>query len=254
MNSITLSTGKEISKDRLDAFGLKPKKSISEILAEHKVQNIHVSVPVSTNKEPMDKVLLVLLDCSGSMESTMGSKTKMTVAWDVLQKTLMPNMAGLNYGVILFGGSYFDNRVTWGVHPCSNTNALVVMRPPQPDGGTPMLEALDMAWDWVKQNVNLARFILISDGCPNEPTKTILQFAKDNKTIPIDTVGIGSYERFDGPFGRMSSEYDREFLMELSRITGGIFTEAKNAKQLATTIQQLSPAQRLLLGTVKKEK
>ena len=106
-----------------------------------------------------------------------------------------------------------------------------------------MGEALKTAWLWTIENAKQARFILLTDGMPTDMTREeILNMAKEHPNIPIDTVGIGS-----GTFS-----YDPEFLKNLSRITGGMFSEAGSVKMLAETIKKLSPAERPLLGTVKE--
>ncbi len=221
-HSITVSTGKTISLE-----GLTSRKPLSELLTDTKIT------------ERLDKVLIVLLDRSGSMFDSMDSGTKISVAWKVLQNELMPNMIGWAYGLLTFGGW---NQVDWKIYPCTDANALTVVREPSPDGGTPMRHALDVAWDWSKEHCKAARFILLSDGCPTDSTTTqILWLAENHKSIPIDTVGIG-YKSF---------EYDPEFLRQLSAITGGIFTEVGTVKELANTILKLSPSNRPLLGTVK---
>jgi len=229
--------------------GLKEAKSTQELLQGLKA------------KERVDKVLLILLDCSGSMSEsihTMPSQSiphqtrplqpapnqsdpnqsKIEVAWYVFQTQLMPNMAGWTYGVLLFG-----EGVYWEVMPTVDTKALVSRNAPAPMGSTPMGKALQQAWSWVQGNARQARFIVLSDGQPNDMSKeAILEMAKGNASIPIDTIGIGSG----------SWDYDPMFLQNLSNITGGIFTEASSVQLLADTIKKLSPIERPLLGTVKE--
>lgn len=228
---ITLSNGKPVPSERLT--GLKPKKSVNELL---KAQGIR-------GQERVDKVLLILLDASGSMHDPMENSTKIDVAWRILKDELMPNMANWTYGILKFQGW---EEATWEVYPCQDTQALVVTSTPYASGSTPMRQALEKAWVWVKGHAKQARFILLSDGCPTDSsTEEILRLAQENKSIPIDTIGIGA--------GSIYGEYNKEFLTELSSITGGIFSEASSVKKLATTILELSPSQRPLLGTVKEE-
>ncbi len=212
--------GKSVSLE-----GLTSRKPLSEVLNGVK------------GSERLEKVLIVILDKSGSMSGSMESGTKMTIAWNILKNELMPNMIGWSYGLLIFGG--WDN-VDWKIYPCSDTNALTVVNEPLPDGGTPMLHALETAWSWSQQHCKAARFILMSDGCPDSSTNGILYIANEHKNIPIDTIGIG-YQSF---------EYDPIFLRQLSSITGGMFSEAGTVKQLANTILSLSPKNRLLLGTI----
>jgi len=217
---------------------LKPKKSLQELLNGVKVQ------------ERVDKLLLILLDCSSSMSSRFDFSSltdiydntytsKMSVSWRILKRDLMPNMQGWTYGVLLF--SEFD--VYWEVIPTVDTKALITKDTPIPRGMTPMGKALQFAWNWVRSNAKQARFIMLTDGMPNDMSKeSILEMARTNSTIPIDTVGIG----------KGSYDYDPIFLASLSSITGGMFVETETVKELASTILKLAPSNRPLLGTAKE--
>ena len=230
--------------------GLKQVKSPQELLQGLKSQ------------ERVDKLLLVLLDCSGSMGDRLKDssnqiqpfqttsnqsspshakpyQTKLQIAWKVLQQQLTPNLLGWTYGVVAFG-----EDIRWEVTPTTNTQALITRDTPVPRGFTPMGKALQFAWSWVRTNVKQARFIMLTDGQANDmPKEQILEKARDNAGIPIDCVGIGH-----GTF-----DYDKEFLEKLSSITGGVFYEVDTVKLLADTIKRLSPNERPLLGIVREE-
>ena len=227
-HSIITSTGKSISLE-----GLTSKKSLSEVM-----KNV-------SHEEQLDKVLIVLLDKSGSMSYSMETGTKIAVAWSILQHDLMPNMTGWAYGLLSFGGF---NDAHWEVYPCKDTRALMALSNPSAEGGTPMGKALRTTWSWATTHAKSARFILLSDGCPTDLTTfEVLELAKTHKNVPIDTVGIGYAQK------TYFAEYDSEFLRELSRITGGIFSEVGTVKQLANTISSLSPTNRPLLGVIKNK-
>ena len=225
---IVISSGKSISLE-----GLTPKKSLSEVM-----KNVN-------HEELLDKVLIVLLDKRGSMSYSMGRDTKIAMAWKILKADLMPNMTGWAYGLLTFGGW---NDTHWEVYPCRDTKALMLLSNPNAEGGTPMGKALGTVWSWVSTHATSARFILLSDGCPTDVSgDEILEIARTYHTnIPIDIVGIGHASNGYSGF----AEYDPEFLRELSRITGGIFSEVGTVKQLTNTILKLSPTNRPLLGTV----
>ena len=206
--------------------GLKSKPNLQELLNGIKAQG------------RIDRLLVILLDRSGSMSSAIDTVSKIDTAWQLFKTQLMSNMAGWDYGIILFGDDAY-----WSILPCNNTSILVKMDTPMAMGMTTMGKALNIAWGYVRQNVKQARFIMLTDGMPNDMSKgQILDMAKENKSIPIDTVGIG----------KGVSDYDPMFLAELSSITGGVFVEAKTAKLLADTIKRLSPMERPLLGPVKE--
>jgi len=219
--------GKEVVKQNAELTKklslLKTKPSLETTLHGLRVQ------------EKADKLLLVLLDTSGSMIECMETQCKIEVAWEIFKTQLMPNMAGWSYGILAF-----NDDIYWIVMPSTNTKALTTV--PSPVGCTFMGRALNFAWNWVRDNAKSARFILLTDGQANDmPKEQILNMAKENSNIPIDTVGIG-----EGTF-----DYDPIFLQALSSITGGIFSAASSVKLLADAIKKLSPQNRPLLGTVK---
>jgi len=188
-------------------------------------------------QEKVDKILVVLLDSSGSMAMVMEDMSKMETAWTVLKNELMPNMQGWTYGVVMF-----ESDAYWSILPCQDTTALVSRHAPHAAGSTSMGKALQVAWSWVKSNAKQARFAMLTDGQPTDMDKgSILQLAKQNNSIPIDTVGIGA-----GTY-----DYDPAFLAELSRITGGMFVETGSVKMLSDNILMLAPTNRPLLGPVK---
>ena len=206
--------------------GLKQAPSTKSFLQELKAQ------------ERIDKVLLILLDTSGSMMDSMGNDRKIDVAWKIFQTQLLPNMSGWSYGIIGFGDSAY-----WEMYPTGSTTALA-LKSPIASGLTAMGQALELAWSWVKGHAKEARFILLSDGEPNDMSKEqILERVSQNRSIPIDVVGIGSPNGFS---------YDPNFLRQISTITGGMFSEADNIRLLADTIKKLSPVERRLLGKVQE--
>ena len=108
-----------------------------------------------------------------------------------------------------------------------------------------MGQALDVAYAWLKDHSKQARIILISDGEPNDtPKNMILQTVKENNTLPIDCIGVGTAN---------THSYDPDFLRKICNITGGIFTEIGTTEQLCHALVYLSPINRPMLGTVSKE-
>ena len=205
---------------------LKQRPSVKDLLDGIKIQ------------ERLDKVLVILLDCSGSMSSQMEGQRKLDVSWQVFKDELMPNMQGWTYGVVRF-----EDDAYWEVLPSQDIQALLSQGTPRLGGQTSMGKGLIIAWDWVEHNARQARFIMLTDGLPTDMTQLgILELARKNSSIPIDTVGIGTG----------THSYDPVFLVALSSITGGLFVEAGTVKLLADTIKKLSPAERPLLGPVKE--
>jgi len=93
-------------------------------------------------------------------------------------------------------------------------------------GGTDMFSALMEAW---KSGCN--HFVLMTDGQPTGHGKAaILAEVVRNPEIPIDTVGIGD---------KGAQDYDPEFLKEISRLTGGRFTDVGEPVKLTATLKHL---------------
>ena len=90
---------------------------------------------------------------------------------------------------------------------------------------TAMLLALEETWKQLPRHI-----ILATDGQPDERKDDILRRAQVHSDVPIDTIGISEHGRYG---------YDPEFLSELSRITGGKFTDAGMPVQLTSIIQNL---------------
>lgn len=186
-------------------------------------------------QQKIDKILIILLDGSSSMHMHMEGQRKDDVAWKVFSNDLAPNLSGWTYGILIF-----DDRAWWKILPTNDPTVLSISKS-FTDGETSMGLGLQVAWQWTQSNAKQARFIMLTDGEPTDMGKSsILTMVELNKTIPIDTVGIGK-----GTMG-----YDPDFLREISRITGGIFVEVGTIKLLAETILRLSPSNRPLLGLV----
>lgn len=213
-----------------------------DIGAKEKLSQLKTGLSVSESlnglrkHEKIEKLLIVMLDCSYSMGETMRDNSKLDTAWKIFQHDLEPNLSNWTYGVLTFG-----NHAEWLIFPTPSDTALSKNIEPSLYGSTSLGQALIMTWDYISNNAVSSRIILLTDGEPTDMTKpNILEMTKGNSSIPIDTVAIGQGEN-----------YDPVFLRELSRITGGIFSEAGSAEVLKDVIVKLSPVQRPLLGAVK---
>jgi hypothetical protein len=199
-----------------------------------------------SNTENVDKILIIILDLSGSMSGELSSGvSKIDALWNSVQKNLAPKLSGLSYGIIGFGiiGQSRQDSVAWVISPTNDPKRILEHKKPVALGSTPMLMGLKMAWNYATDHVNKSRFILISDGIPTDAgTCEILGNCERNNKIPIDTIGIGEL----GSYG-----YDEHFLREISRLTGGIFSPVNSIYDISDTITMLAPSNRLLLGTIK---
>lgn len=199
------------------------------------------------NKAPepkADKALVVMLDCSGSMTS------KIAVAWEAFKNHLAPNLGATHLGVLLFPSEEDLRDFQWCFRPQASPQ-LEQYSCPVVRGGTPMLPTLKEGWAWLKGHAEMGRIILITDGLPNEggTPEEVLREAPGHG-VPIDCVGVpGTGYRVGGNLTYPSfGEYDPEFLRELSRLTGGEFTEVTEIENLAEVLKSLSPAVRPSLG------
>lgn len=156
----------------------------------------------------LDVNVLLIVDMSGSMNAhdAPNGLSRYEAAEKEL-KRLQTELPG-KIGIVAFS--------SWPVF-CPNGV------PPRLDGGTDMKAALEFVK--VADDIGI-RFILISDGEPNEPNPT-LNIAKTFKT-KIDTIFIGP---------EMSS--GREFLKKLSSLTGGKTVSSKEVGMLAQPVLAL---------------
>ena len=152
---------------------------------------------------------VVIVDVSGSMnaQDSRGGKKRFEVACEELQ-TLQNGLRG-RIGVIAFSGTV--EFVPGG-------------SPPFLGGGTDLTQALRFA---KVADVPGIRFIVISDGHPNDPD-SVLNVARQY-TNRIDTVFVG----------REEDARARGFLERLTQISGGRSVLASQAEQLATKIETL---------------
>lgn len=187
-----------------------------------------------------DKCLVVLLDVSGSMGSLFpgGRRSKLQVAWEAFKEELAPRLQGWHLGILLFG-TLEPPGVRWLVSPASKIE-LENMTPPHPLGGTPLLEALQQAFDWIATRAEAGRMIVLTDGVPDGGPAPVLAWARDHRPVPIDTVGVADTSE---------TGWNPGFLRALSELTGGRFMEVKDAGSLAEAVLMLSPQQRPALGT-----
>ncbi len=152
---------------------------------------------------------IVIVDVSGSMstEDSRGGKTRYEVACQELSM-LQKNLPGK---IAVIGFSHDTEFCPGGI-------------PTMQGGGTDMEKALR----FVKiADLPGMKFILISDGEPDEHQKTLsIAGTFQNK---IDTIYVGSESNPSG----------RDFLQRLARATGGQAVTAEAAKQLQATVGRL---------------
>lgn len=148
---------------------------------------------------------VILVDVSGSMNATdsRGGKSRYEVALGELAE-LQKHMPG-KLAIIAFSDSTIF---------CPGGQPMML------NGGTNLAGALKFAR---VADVPEMRFVVISDGCPDEPEKALAEAAKYK--AHISTV-------FVGPEG--DHEGGRAFLQKLATASGGQAVTADRAKELAS--------------------
>jgi hypothetical protein len=91
------------------------------------------------------------------------------------------------------------------------------------EGGTCLLPPLQEAW-----NMSPVHIILMTDGQPSEHESDILEEVSLHKTPPIDTIGLGTF--------------NKHLLQEIARLTKGKFMDVLDPHLLTQTFQFLLEA------------
>lgn len=184
------------------------KKNNALTVVPGSLQNISQQKGISLAESFLDVDVLLIVDMSGSMgqHDAPGRISRYQAAEQELAR-LQNELPG-KIGVVAFS--------SWPVF-CPNGV------PPRLDGGTDMKAALDFVK--VADDTGI-KFILISDGEPNDERET-LKVAKTFKT-KIDTVFIGP-ELSPG----------KEFLKKLAAATGGKQVDSKEVGMLAKPVMGL---------------
>lgn len=133
------------------------------------------------------EVVMLLIDCSGSMESIMRNGKRRI---DGLRDVVKTIKSSGHVPMIAFGGPY-DAQVRF------------VDGVPEPDGGTPLHQAIPFAKEY-----GATRLVVISDGMPDLATQSLEEATKFGGRIDVAFVGNPG----DG---------GETFLKELARVTGG---------------------------------
>lgn len=115
-----------------------------------------------------------------------------------------------------------------------------------PDGGTPMLGAVEMGINALMQyDEGLLRLVVISDGQPDESKDRILELvstAFNEYGIVIDSIGIGSKDGY-------RHSLDSDFMSSVAKLGGGVYTEITDSQDLAKHFLAMEEERALLIGS-----
>jgi Ca-activated chloride channel homolog len=201
--------------------------------------------PQVTMAVPVEKASVMLVtDESGSMSATDVDPSRLEAARSAAQSFL-----GRVPDKLLVGFVGFSSQTNAVVEPTLDRtpvkDALEALRP---DGATATGDALDAALDRLAARRGKdgkrapAAVILLSDGARTEGSDP-LQAAQRAKQlgIPVSTVALGTADgTVSGPQGQsIPVPPDPATLQEISRITGGTFTETADAGDLDKVYKRL---------------
>lgn len=153
-------------------------------------------------KNTLSTTTIILADISGSMSGNkmFGLKKALTDIWTV--------------GIQCIG---FESNL-WEITE-QDIGGL------KPTGCTNMLDALIEAWARKPGHI-----VLLTDGQPHQTEDEIIDYVRQNKDIPIDTIGLGD---------KGSRNYNPDFLREIAELTGGRFFDVGEAIKLSNVMQYL---------------
>jgi Ca-activated chloride channel homolog len=207
--------------------------------------SIAVARPQATVAVPVEKASVMLItDESGSMLADDVDPSRLAAAQSAAEKFLdrVPDS-------LLVGFVGFSSGVNAAVEPTQDHDEVkAALEGLNADGGTATGEALNAALDRLEARRGKdgktapAAVILLSDGKTTEGSDPLdaAQRAKQ-LGIPVSTVALGTDGgTVQGPQGQiLSVPPDPGTLREISRITGGTFTQAADAGQLDAVYKKL---------------
>jgi len=206
---------------------------------------VAMAKPQTTVAVPVEKASVVLVtDESGSMSATDVDPSRLAAAQSAAESFLDKAPKKLLVGFVGFSSQ--TNAV---VEPTLDRDQVrSALKSLQADGGTATGDALDAALDRLAARRGKdgkqapAAVILLSDGKRTEGSDP-LEAAQRAKQmgIPVSTVALGTADGIvQGPQGQvLSVAPDPATMQEISRITGGTFTETADASQLEGVYKKL---------------
>jgi Ca-activated chloride channel homolog len=206
---------------------------------------VAVAKPQTTVAVPVEKASVVLVtDESASMSATDVDPSRLEAARSAAEKFLdrVPDK-------LLVGFVGFSSQTNAVVEPTLEREPVKsAMQALQPDGGTATGDALDAALDRLEARRGKdgkrapAAVILLSDGKTTEGSDTLAAAQRAKQLgIPVSTVALGTEGgTVLGPQGEpIAVPPDPATLQEISRVTGGTFTETADSGELDDVYKQL---------------
>lgn len=183
---------------------------------------VEPSGPVAPRTVPL--AVAIVLDTSGSMEGPRieAALAAVGAALDALPPTDYATVIG------------FDDkaRVLWPLQPVGNSSSLrPALRRVRAGGGTHLAAGVELAVERLRAphlRQSLRRLVIISDGAPSHPPRTLDAFAGCvsrllEEGIAVSTIGLGG-------------EFDEELLAGLATGTGGRYVPLDTAGSLTDVL------------------
>ena len=206
---------------------------------------VAVAKPQATVAVPVEKASVMLVtDESGSMSADDVDPSRLAAARSAAETFLdrVPDK-------LLVGFVGFSSQTNAVVEPTLERDEVrAALRDLQPDGATATGDALDAALDRLEARRGKdgkrapAAVILLSDGKRTEGSDPLAAAQRAKQLgIPVSTVALGTETgTVLSPIGEpVPVPPDPATLQEISRITGGTFTEAADAGRLDDVYKQL---------------
>lgn len=150
--------------------------------------------------------LLIILDCSLSMEEEINGQSKIDIAKNSIKTVLSETPPHVNIGLRVYGHKKDALRSIIGIDTCEVSELIVPiavnnrqlifeqLKKLRPVGWTPICYSLEQAS--INDFINLQgrkRIILVSDGmetCSGNPCKLAVELIRKNPDITIDVIGF----------------------------------------------------------------
>jgi Ca-activated chloride channel family protein len=201
--------------------------------------------PQATVAVPVEKASVVLVtDESGSMSAGDVAPSRLEAARSAAEKFL-----GRVPDKLLVGFVGFSSQTNAVVEPTLERDQVkAALQTLQAEGATATGDALDAALDRLEARRGSdgtrapAAVILLSDGKRTEGSDPLAAAQRAKRLgIPVSTVALGTADgTVPGPMGEpIAVPPDPATLQEISRITGGTFTETADAGRLDDVYKQL---------------
>ncbi len=170
------------------------------------------------------KGLLFILDVSGSMDQD-NRINKLRGQMTNILTILQSRSNKLRYGIVTFGDQV-EPCFGRGIAENSPENARKATRfvdGLKADGGTPMVEVLEYAFNRVLPDANIDSIYFLSDGSPSDGTpEMVLDITRkihQRFQVRVNTISIG--EAVPAAVG------ERSLLQKMAELSGGSFTQPK---------------------------